>query len=149
MSLFMSNEFGHLFAQPSVSRRELLRRTGSGFGLLALSSLLAESAGAAPAINPLAAHPAHFASKAKSVIWLFMNGGQSQVDTWDYKPELEKQDGQELPGFDPKTGFFTAEVGPLLRSPFKFSQRGRSGTWTSEIFPHLAEHVDDLAFIHS
>src|SRR3954463_5087909 len=149
MSLSMSNEFGHLFAQPSVSRRDFLRRTGSGFGLLALSSLLAESAGAAQVINPLAAHPGHFATKAKSVIWLFMNGGQSQVDTWDYKPELEKQDGKELKGFDKNTGFFTDQVGPLMKSPFKFERKGKSGTWVSEIFPNVARHVDDMAFIHS
>src|SRR6266850_8195305 len=149
MSLCMSNEFGHLFAQPSVSRRDFLRRTGSGFGLMALSSMLAESAAAAQVINPLAAHPGHFATRAKSVIWLFMNGGQSQVDTWDYKSELEKQDGKELKGFDKNTGFFTDQVGPLMRSPFKFERKGKSGTWVSEIFPNIARHVDDLAFIHS
>src|SRR5688572_2847863 len=145
----MSNEFGHLFAQPSVSRRDFLRRSGSGFGLLALSSLLAESSAAAQVVNPLAARPAHFATRAKSVIWLFMNGGQSQVDTWDYKPELEKQDGKELKGFDKNTGFFTDQVGPLMRSPFKFERKGESGTWASEIFPHTARHVDDMAFVHS
>jgi len=145
----MSNEFGHLFAQPSVSRRRFLQTTGSGFGLLALSSLLAESAGATQVVNPLAARPAHFATRAKSVIWLFMNGGQSQVDTWDYKPELEKQDGKELKGFDKNTGFFTDQVGPLMKSPFKFSRQGKSGTWVSEIFPNIAKHVDDLSFIHS
>src|SRR4029077_18631586 len=145
----MSNEFGHFFAQPSVSRRRFLQRTGSGFGLLALSSLLAESAGGAQVINPLAAKPAHFATRAKSVIWLFMNGGQSQVDTWDYKPELEKMDGKELPGFDKKTGFFPEQVGALMKSPFKFAQYGQSGTWASEIFPNIVKHVDDMAFIHS
>ena len=93
--------------------------------------------------------PAHFPAKAKSVIWLFMNGGPSQVDTWDYKPELAKRDGQELPGFDKNTGFFTGQVGPLMKSPFKFAQHGQSGTWVSEIFPNLAKHVDDMAFIHS
>src|ERR1051325_6099615 len=149
MSLSMSNELGHLFAQPSVSRRDFLRRSGSGFGLLALSSLLSQSAGAAQAINPLAAKPSHFPVKAKSVIWLFMNGGQSQVDTWDYKPELEKSDGQALKGFDPKTGFFPEQVGPLLKSPFKFAQYGQSGTWAAEIFPNTVKHVDDMAFIHS
>ncbi|MFO0809849.1 MAG: DUF1501 domain-containing protein [Gemmataceae bacterium] len=138
----------HHFAEPLfATRRDFLRRTGQGFGLLALADLIGPAA--ASPVDPLAPKPAHFAAKAKSVIWLFMNGGQSQVDTWDYKPELEKRDGQELPGFDKNTGFFTAEVGPLMRSPFKFAQRGRSGTWTSEIFPHLAEHVDELAFIHS
>ena len=91
----------HLFADPHrgfFSRRDFLRRTGSGAGLLALNSLLAESsllgstarAASAAAINPLAPKQPTFPAKAKSVIWLFMNGGQSQVDTWDYKPALEK-----------------------------------------------------------
>lgn len=78
-----------------------------------------------------------------------MNGGQSQVDTWDYKPELEKRDGKELDGFDKNTGFFTNQVGPLMKSPFKFAQHGQSGTWASEIFPNMVKHVDDMAFIHS
>lgn len=146
------SEFGHLFGDPGrayPSRRAFLKGTGSGFGLMALSSLLAESAGGAQVVNPLAARPGHFASTAKSVIWLFMNGGQSQVDTWDYKPELERQDGKELKGFDKNTGFFTDQVGPLMRSPFKFEKKGKSGTWVSEIFPNIAKHVDDLAFIHS
>src|SRR6267143_3521196 len=141
MSSYMWNEFGHLFAQPTVSRRDFLRRTGSGFGMLALGSLLAESAGAAQVINPLAARPGHFASKARSIIWLFMNGGQSQVDTWDYKPELDQRDGKTLEGFDNKTGFFPEQVGGLMKSPFQFAQHGRSGTWASELFPNLAQHV--------
>ena len=78
-----------------------------------------------------------------------MNGGPSQVDTWDYKPELAKRDGQELKGFDNKTGFFADQVGPLMKSPFDWKQHGQSGTWVSEIFPHLARHVDDMAFVHS
>jgi Protein of unknown function (DUF1501) len=136
----------------ALTRRQFLARTGQGFGLLALAGLLDQTAPAAPSaavLNPLAPKPPHFPARARSVIWLFMNGGQSQVDTWDYKPELAKCDGQDLPGFDKNTGFFTAEVGPLMKSPFQFKQHGRSGTWVSEIFPHLAEHVDDLAFIHS
>ena len=126
--------------------------------MLGLSALLAEAgllgasaqaASAAGPINPLAPKKPHFPVKAKSVIWLFMNGGQSQVDTWDYKPALEKADGQDLPGFDKNTGFFTKQVGGLMKSPFSFRQYGQSGTWASEIFPNLAEHVDDMAFIHS
>jgi hypothetical protein len=149
----------HHFALPHsrfVSRRDFLRRTGSGFGLLALASLLDEqrplfppAEASTPSLNPLAPRPSHVPAKANAVIWLFMNGGQSQVDTWDYKPELEKHDGQELKGFDKNTGFFTEQVGPLMKSPFQFRQHGQSGTWASEIFPHMARHVDDMAFIHS
>jgi hypothetical protein len=151
----MSDTHSHLFASPSPlfpSRRSFLTRTGQGCGLLALAGLLeadGRSASAADAVNPLASKKSHFPAKAKSVIWLFMNGGQSQVDTWDYKPELERRDGKELAGFDKNTGFFANEVGPLMRSPFRFERKGKSGTWTSEIFPHTAECVDDMAFIHS
>jgi len=137
------------------TRREFLRRSGGGLGLLALASMLDGRVVAAPesatdrGLHPLAPRPPHFAAKAKSVIWLFMNGGPSQVDTWDYKPQLAKHDGQELKGFDKNTGFFTDQVGPLLGSPFAWKQHGRSGTWVSEIFPNISRHVDDLAFIHS
>jgi len=145
----------HFFADPAPTfcdRRDFLRRAGSGAGLLALSALLAQTEGtsaATGAINPLAPKPPHLPAKAKSVIWLFMNGGQSQVDTWDYKPALEKYDGKDLPGFDKNTGFFVNEVGGLMKSPFAFRQHGQSGTWASEIFPRAAAHVDDMAFIHS
>jgi len=119
-----------------------------GFGSLALGSLLA-SEGLAGQVNPLASHGTHFPVKAKSVIWLFMNGGPSQVDTWDYKPELDKRDGQELKGFDQNTGFFVNQVGPLMKSPFPFAQHGQSGSWVSSLFPHMAKHVDKMAFLHS
>src|ERR1700742_883374 len=104
------------------SRRSFLQRTGAGFGSLALASMLAGNAQAMAPVNPLAAKAGHFPAKAKSVIWLFMNGGQSQVDTWDYKPALEKHDGQKLDGFDDKTGFFPNAVGPLMKSPFSFER---------------------------
>ena len=131
-----------------LTRRHLLQRAGAGFGLLALNALLARTASAAAA-NPLAPKTPHFAPKAKAVIWLFMNGGQSHVDTWDYKPELQKRDGQPLPGFDAKTGFFPDAVGPLMKSPFEWAQHGQSGAWVSSLFPNLAKHVDRMAFIHS
>ena len=145
---------------PRVSdRRRFLSRAGQGIGILALADLLnseglsTNSAVAATrdarSLNPLAARPAHFAAKAKNVIWLFMNGGQSQVDTWDYKPELAKRDGQDLEGFDKNTGFFVNAVGGLMKSPFRFKQYGESGTWASELFPNLSQHVDEMAFIHS
>ena len=130
-----------------LSRRQLLQTAGGGFGWLALSAMM-QRAGAASA-NPLAAHPPHAAPRAKSVIWLFMNGGPSHVDTWDYKPELQKRDGQPLPGFDSKTGFFPDAVGPLMKSPFAWQQYGQSGTWGSSLFPKLAQHADRMAFIHS
>jgi len=129
------------------SRREFLRQAGGGLGLLALADLL--SAESARSLNPLAAKKPHFPAKAKAVIWLFMNGGPSHVDTWDYKPELAKRDGQELPGFDPNTGFFNQQVGPLMKSPFRWKQYGQCGKWVSELFPHMAQHVDKMAFIHS
>jgi hypothetical protein len=147
----------YFFADPPSaypSRRAFFRRAGGGFGLLALAGLLDRQGMLAAAedernLHPLAPRRSHFPAKAKAVIWLFMNGGPSQVDTWDYKPELEKCDGKELKGFDHKTGFFTDQVGPLMKSPFKWQRHGQSGTWVPEIFPNIAKHVDDLAFIHS
>ncbi len=147
-----------LFASPPPiyrTRRDFLKRVGNGFGLLALAGLLEQegllvsSARGAEAVNPLAPKQSHFSAKAKSVIWLFMNGGPSHVDTWDYKPELARRDGQELKGFDPNTGFFTDQVGPLMKSPFKFKQHGQSGAWVSDLFPNMARHVDKMAFLYS
>jgi hypothetical protein len=137
------------------SRREFLRRAGNGFGLLALAALMDErgllgnAAASESYVNPLAARPGHFPARARSVIWLFMNGGPSHVDTWDYKPDLAKRDGQELKGFDKNTGFFTDQVGPLMKSPFQFKQHGQCGAWVSDLFPHMAGHVDKMAFIYS
>lgn len=149
----------HGFAQPHpiyASRRDFLRRMGSGFGLLGLAGLLdqesrglSRAAAPSPQLNPLAEREAHFPTRAKSVIWLFMNGGPSHVDLWDYKPQLAQRDGQELPGFDKNTGFFTEQVGPLMASPFKFARHGECGAWVSEVFPAMARHVDDMAFLYS
>jgi hypothetical protein len=148
-----------LFAPPPPtyrSRREFLKRAGNGFGLLALAGLLDEKGllldtlQATPSAgNPLAPRAGHFTPRAKSVIWLFMNGGPSHVDTWDYKPELAGRDGKELPGFDMNTGFFTAQVGPLMKSPFKFKRQGQCGAWVSELFPNMARHVDKMAFMYA
>src|ERR1041385_9137894 len=103
----MTNKIPHMVATPMASRRQFLSRSGAGFGALALAGLLDQSGLLIPnasaaqinALNPLAPRQPQFPAKAKSVIWLFMNGGQSHVDTWDYKPELEKRDGQELKNF--------------------------------------------------
>ncbi|MBU6303323.1 MAG: DUF1501 domain-containing protein [Verrucomicrobia bacterium] len=134
-------------------RRRFLQRTGLGFGSVALASLLhREGLTAAPTPgqppDPLASRPAMFKPRAKAVIWLFMTGAPSQVDTWDYKPELQKRHGEPLPGSDSKTGFFTTS-GKILKSPFGWKQYGESGTWVSSLFPHLSRHVDKMAFIHS
>ena len=156
-------QFPRIFAPPHPhfpSRRAFLKRAGSGIGLLTLATLLDDAllhpAAAAPSVassqiitNPLTPRAAHFPARAKSVIWLFMNGGPSQVDTWDYKPELQKRDGQELAGFDKNTGFFANAVGGLMKSPFPFAQHGQSATWVSGLFPNLTRHVDKMAFIHS
>jgi hypothetical protein len=132
------------------SRRDLLCRAGNGAGLLALASLLGERGLLADeGRDPLAPRKPHFAARAKAVIWIFVNGGPSHVDTWDYKPELEKRDGQELAGFNKFTGFFANEVGGLMKSPFRFSPQGQCGKMVSEIFPNLGRHVDRMAFIHS
>lgn len=142
----------------AMTRRQMLRRAGGGLGLLGLIGLLddegllestAQGALGQGAINPMAPRVMHHPPRAKSVIWLFINGGPSHVDTWDYKPALARMDGKELAGFDKNTGFFANQVGPLMASPFKFRPRGRCGKMVSDLFPHLGEHVDKMAFIHS
>ena len=125
----------------------MLHRCGMGMGSLGLWSLLQQEGLAGQ--STLAPKYPHFAPKAKSVIWIFTNGGPSQVDTWDYKPTLAKRDGQTLEGFDRFTGFFANSVGGLMKSPFEFKQHGQCGKHISSIFPHLAMHADRMAFIHS
>ncbi|TAH37242.1 MAG: DUF1501 domain-containing protein [Planctomycetota bacterium] len=130
-----------------TSRREALRLLGAGFGGIALSGLLADALPAAPGDDPLQAKPPHFAPRARRVIFLFMHGGPSQVDTFDYKPLLERDHGKPLPFAKPRIQF--AQTGNLLRSPWKFHQHGQCGAWVSELFPHVARRVDDLCFIKS
>jgi hypothetical protein len=147
-----------------LSRRDLLAKAGCGFGMLGLAGLMQDegqletSAAAADslgnrALQPMAPQPTHFPARAKSVIWIFINGGPSHVDTWDYKPALEKWDGKSIREFDPEfkntTGFFKNQVGALMKSPFRFTPRGECGKMVSEIFPQMGEHVDKMAFIHS
>ena len=104
-------------------------------------------------MNPLAPRPPHFPGRAKRVIWFFVNGGPSQVDTWDYKPALARWDGKSMrgvrPSFKDTTGFFKKQVGGLMKSPFAFAPQGECGKMVSELFPHLGRHVDKMAFIHS
>jgi hypothetical protein len=150
-----------------LTRRQLLQTAGGGFGFLGLAALLqADGLLASPleaagpddlagrlAQNPMATRAGHFPPRAKRVIWFFVNGGPSHVDTWDYKPALAKWDGKSIKEFDPAfkntTGFFKDAVGGLMKSPFRFRQRGECGKSVSEIFPNLGAHVDKMAFIHS
>lgn len=127
------------------SRRRFLQQAGMGCGSLALASLLHQEGHAADVAT---ARQPHFTPRARAIIWLFQTGGPSQVDTFDYKPELQRRDGQTLAGADPATGFFTTS-GKCLKSPFAFRQHGQSGAWVSELFPNMARHVDDMAFLHS
>lgn len=129
-----------------LSRRQLLARSGMGLGGLALGELLRESGMAAPVGNPLRPKQPHFPVKAKHVIHLFMNGGPSQVDTFDPKPELQKRGGEKLPDGNLKT---ERPTGALFPSPYKFKKHGQSGIEVSEIFPRVAESVDELAIIRS
>ena len=127
-----------------LSRRHMLQSAATGFGWLALRDLLAADAKSA---DPLAPKKPHFEPKAKRVIFLFMHGGPSQVDTFDYKPKLTADDGKPLPF--PKPRVVSGETGNLLGSPWKFKQYGQSGATVSEIFPKIATVVDDLCFIKS
>ena len=138
------------------SRRDFLARAGAGFGALALNALLRRDTIASPAIdplNPFAARQPHFAPRAKSVIFLFMVGGPSQVDTFDYKPALFDRDGQMIDFHDARTIANSGERKPtkqrVMKPLWKFSRHGQTGRWVSELFPHMAGHVDELCFIHS
>ena len=132
----------------SMNRRAMLGRCGMGLGATWTNGSLHDE-GLLGETNPLRSKTPHFLGKAKSVIWIFVNGGPSQVDTWDYKPALEKMDGKTMEGFDRFTGFFANAVGGLMKSPFEFTRRGECGKPVSEIFPYLGEHADKMSFIHS
>ena len=130
-----------------LSRRTLLQQSAGGFGGLALSAMLAEQGLKAAAANPLAAKKTHFAPRAKRVVFLFMKGGPSHVDTFDPKPLLQRDDGKPYPFKMPRVTF--AETGKLLKSPWKFRQHGQSGLPVSELFPHVAQCVDELCVVRS
>jgi len=145
--------------QPLLDRRLMLARSGCGFGVLGLTALLQQQGALANdaidsrALNPLAPKAGNFPAKAKRVIWIFVNGGPSHVDTWNYRPELTKSNGKSIKEFDPKfkntTGFFKNSVGNLMQSPFKFQPQGECGKMVPEIFPNLGKHVDKMSFILS
>jgi hypothetical protein len=129
------------------SRREALQRIACGFGSVALTGLLAEEAAASMKANPLVPKAPHFTARAKRVIFLFMHGGVSQVDTFDPKPKLTEMNGKPFPFAKPKFEF--APTGNLLASPWKFQKHGKSGIEISELFPHIAKCVDDICVIRS
>ena len=138
-----------LMALEHHSRREMLRRASCGFGSLALASLLTDrlAAGRSSTI-PLTAKLPMFAPKAKRVIFVFMQGGPSHMDTFDYKPELLAADGQEIDFTGVRFGTFGKQSKRKLMKPmWDFAQHGNSGRWVSSLFPHIAKHVDDLCFL--
>ncbi|MCE9555560.1 MAG: DUF1501 domain-containing protein [Planctomycetes bacterium] len=143
----------HRFITPPVTRREMLLRCANGFGAVALSALLSErgfsgdSDPKTPATGPFAPKPTHFPAKAKSVIFLYMDGGPSQMDTFDPKPRLTKEHGKPFGAKMEPTQF--NNNGNTFGSPWKFQNYGQSGTPVSDLFPNIAKHVDDMAVIRS
>src|SRR5436309_812919 len=140
----MTNDIGHF------SRRDLLLRLGGGIGAVGLANVLADAgllaATSSATVNPLAPKPPHFPARAKRLIFLFMNGGPSHVDTFDPKPALKRYNGRPLPAS------FTGGRGtqrPCMGSPFRFHKHGQSGTPVSELFPHVAGCIDDICVLRS
>src|SRR3954454_6482266 len=155
---------GVFIRSAQYSRRDFLARTSAGFGALALGALTPLDAGAElrakppliDPLNPYAARPPHFAPRAKSVIFLYMVGGPSQVDTFDHKPALQRLNGQPMPASFrqaiEKSKFANVTHScedKLLGSSYAWCRYGESGMWVSELFPQLARQVDKLCFIHS
>src|SRR5438874_9162527 len=125
-----------------MTRREALRLASNGFGMLGLAGIL----NAENSRGPMAPKQPHFAPKAKNVIYLFLNGGISQVDTFDPKPMLTKHNGEPMPGPKIKTD---RASGNLMRSPFQFQKCGKSGLEVSEIFPKVGALIDDFCVLRS
>jgi hypothetical protein len=125
-----------LIAHPALSRRDMLKSAGCGFGYLALAGLCARAS--VPQVEgPLAPKTPPLAARAKRVIFLFMQGGPSHVDTFDYKPRLQQDNGKQ------------GDRGKLLASPFAFARHGKSGLWISELFPSVAKHADELCVLNA
>ncbi len=141
----------HDFDPHPLTRREMLRRSSIGFGSLALAGLLAgearPSSGPSAGAGPLTPRPPHHAPRARRVIFMFMHGGPSQVDTFDYKPLLQRDDGKPYPGEKPRIQ--SGKTGNLLASPWKFTPHGSSGIHVSELFPNVGALVDDLCVLNS
>jgi len=132
---------------PIISRRKALQSMGCGFGFLAAAGLADREAAAG--VNPLLPKLPHFAPRAKRVIFIFMQGGPSHVDTFDYKPRLEQDDGKMLVFDDARVLAKTKKVTEhrVFKSPWRFRQYGQCGQQVSDLFPHIAQHVDDLCFL--
>jgi len=131
----------------SMTRRTMLRRCAGGFGYLAFQAMLAKEQARGEAINPLAPKQTHFPARAKRIVFLFMKGGPSHVDTFDPKPLLQRDDGKPYPFEQPRIQF--AATGQLLKSPWSFKQYGQSGLPVSELFPNVAQCADDLCILRS
>ena len=131
----------------TISRRAMLGRTGLGFAALGLDGLLAQANAAVASANPLAPKAPHYAPRAKRVIFLFMHGGVSHVDSFDPKPRLQADDGKPMP--IKRELSFSEKAGGLMASPFEFKQYGQSGIPVSNLFPHMASCVDDLCVLRS
>ncbi|MHC4994178.1 MAG: DUF1501 domain-containing protein [Planctomycetota bacterium] len=136
--------------QLPTSRRDFLTRAGGGFGALALTHLLATDRAYAKRVDPLAPKVGHLPVRAKNVIFVFLQGGPSHIDTFDPKPALNKYAGQPLPeGYVRPVTAMGESGSPLLASPRKWKQHGQSGLWVSDWLPHIAQHVDKLAVVRS
>lgn len=137
----------------TLSRRDWLTRSACGFGGLALADLATRAADLeAKKENPLAAKKPHHQPRAKRIIFLFMQGGVSQVDSFDYKKKLEENDGKQIAFDDPRTIANTGTKNTnqrIMKPLWKFSQQGKTGKWVSDLFPEINKHIDDLTFIHS
>lgn len=132
----------HQFAPVPMTRRQMLRQCAGGFGSVALAALLGEQASQAAT-----ASPTHFAPKARRVIFLYMDGGVSQVDSFDPKPMLDRYHGKPYTAKIEPTQF--DNVGNILRSPWTARQHGECGAWVTDLFPHMAKHVDKMAIVRS
>src|SRR5579871_6762973 len=138
----------HRFIAAPLTRRDMLLRCANGFGMVALAALAAEDSSGQ--LAPGAQLPSlHHPPRARNVIFLYMDGGPSQVDTFDYKPLLEKYDGK-----DPHSVFKVEptqfnNVGKVMKSPWSFRRHGESGLWVSSLFPHVAGCIDDLCVVRS
>ena len=142
------------FFNTNETRRNFLTGSGVGLGSIALANMLAEDAGAAESPDHGILGAPHFAPKAKRVIYLFMSGAPSQLDLLDYKPMLNRMNGQQLPDSVRGTQRLTGMSGnqssiPLVGSPFQFAQHGQGGAWFSDLLPHTASIADDLCVVNS